>query len=138
MAASSTVRAVDLILYINGKVFGVATSMNWEISTGSKAIRGIDQDFPFELAPGSSMVRGSVECMRQHDDAGVEGFGIVAIQDKLSNGRYFSLQLIDRETDSVVLQVLKASLTSQQWRVQAKGVLTGSFSWEALQYSNEF
>ena len=132
------IRALDCILYINGRIFGVATGISWNAPTGSQARYGIDRQTPFEILSTQSSISGTVECLRHHNTAGVEGAGIVPVEDQLSKARYFFLQLVDRQTDSVILQVPKAALQSQQWRVQARGVLTGSFTFEGLEWSNEY
>jgi hypothetical protein len=132
------IRALDLMLYINGRIFGVATGFSFEDSKGTQPRYGIDLQRPQELVTTQTVVRGTVECLRKHDDAGVEGAGIVPIPTELSLARYFFLQLVDRQTDSVIFQVPKAALISQQWRVQARGVMTGSFTFEGIEWSNEF
>lgn len=132
------IRGLDCILYINGRIFGVATGINWEASTGAQKRHGIDRHTPFEVLPTQASIRGTVQCLRQHNTAGIEGAGVVPVEDELSGSRYFSLQLVDRQTDTVVLQVLEAACVSQQWSVQARGVMTGSFAFEGLSWSNEY
>ncbi len=132
------IRGLDLVLYINGRAYGVATGISWEDTKGAQARYGIDQQRPFEILTTQTAVRGTIECLRKHDDAGVEGAGIVPEPNELSRARYFFLQLVDRLTDTVIFQIPKAALVSQSWRVQARGVLTGSFSFEGIEWSNEY
>jgi hypothetical protein len=132
------VRGLDCILYINGRVFGIATGIDWDASTGAQARYGIDQQTPFEILSTQASIRGTVECLRHHNTAGVEGAGIVPEEEALSRARYFFLQLVDRQTDTVILQVPKAALINQRWSVKARGVMTGSFTFEGLAWSNEY
>lgn len=132
------IRGLDCILYINGKVFGVATGINWDADVGTQARYGIDFQKPQELVTTQTRIRGTVECIRKKNDAGVEGAGIIPVEDELSSYRYFFLQLVERQTDTVVLQVPKACLVSQRWSVQARGVMTGSFTFEGIEWSNEY
>ena len=132
------IRALDCVLYINGKIFGVATGINWNAATGTQSRYGIDQQTPQEILSTQAAINGTVQCLRHHNTAGVEGAGVVPVEGELSRGRYFFLQLVDRQTDTVILQIPKAALVSQQWSVQSRGVMTGSFTFEGVSWSNEF
>lgn len=132
------VRSLDCVLYINGRIFGVTTGIDWESSTGAQARFGIDQQTPFEILSTQATIKGTVKCLRQHNTAGVEGVGITPVEDQLSMSRYFFLQLVDRQTDTVILQVPKACMVDQRWSVSTRGIMTGSFTFEGLAWSNEY
>lgn len=137
MGQMKTVRGADLQVYVNGSLFGVATAVRWSADPGRHAIYGIDQYTPFELAPGQSVIKGTVDIVRQHLDGGIEGRGAAAPERQLLLEKYFSIAIVDRSTDSAILAIDSAAVDSQQWSSQTRGILTGSFTFTGLGWSSE-
>lgn len=137
MGIMKSVRGADVQIFVNGAPLNVAVAVRWQADPGRHAIYGIDQYTPFELAPGQAVIKGTLDIVRQHLDGGVEGRGVAAPERLLLLEKYFSLAVIDRLTDSVLLVIDNASVEGQQWAVSAKGDLTGSFSFVGLGWSNE-
>jgi hypothetical protein len=137
MSVPKTLRGADLQLYINGRLFAICTGIRFEASAGRHAIYGIDQFTPFELAPGAASIKGTVDCVRIRASGGLEGAGVAAPESLLMQEKYFSMALVDRLTDTIVLQVEAASLDAQNWQVAAKGEMAGSFSFTGLTWVNE-
>lgn len=137
MSKPKSLRGADLQVYINGHLFAVATGLRWGADTGRHAIYGIDQYTPFELAPGSTSIKGTIDCVRLRQDGGIEGRGVAAPEEKMLYEKYFSLAVVDRSTDTVVLAIERAAVQSQNWQVNAKGELTGSFGFEGIEWENE-
>ncbi len=133
-----TIRGLDCILYINGRISSYVTGISWAASTGAKEVYGIDQMTPFEILMTQASIGGTLECLRTHDSAGAEGLGIVPVEAELSLARYFFLQLVDRQTDTVILQIPKAACASQQWAGKARGVLQGTIAFKGLAWENEY
>ena len=138
MGRNITINTNDLIVYINGDVFGVASGLEYEMSYDRRPIRGIDSLFPFELAPAGGMLSGSISCFRLHSDAGLEGRGIAARDYRISRERYFSLQIVDRITDEVILQSDACAVSTQRWSLDTHNVVRGSFSFQGIGWSNEW
>lgn len=137
MGAPRIVRGSDLKVYINGQLYAVATSIRWQINNGRHSIMGIDKITPFELAPGASTISGTIDCERLRQDGGLEGYGITAPQKKMMLEKYFSLAVIDRSTDTVILAIEQAAVGTQNWQVKAKGNVEGSFSFEGMQWESD-
>lgn len=137
MSISKTVSGASSKLFINGRVYPYATSIRWVASTGRKEIFGIDQSTPFELSPGNDTIQGTVEVVRIRSSGGLEGAGITASERLVLQEKYFSLLLIDRTTDTVLLQIDDASLMEQSWNVINKSIMTGSFTFKGIGWSNE-
>ncbi len=70
-------------------------------------------------------------------DGGLEGKGIAASQKDILSEKYIGIVVVDRVTDSVVFQCDRVAVTSQKWSVKSKGILEGSFSFEAIDIKNE-
>jgi len=137
MTQPKVLRGADIKVYINGQPIGVATAVRWEASDGRHAIYGIDQYTPFELAPGQTEIKGTVELVRLRIDGGLEGRGIHAPESKIMLEKYFALALVDRSTDTAILVVDNAAVNQQSWQVMAKGEVTGSFTFEGIGWTNE-
>lgn len=135
---SQTVRALDCVVYINGAIYGLITDAQWTISTGRKPVYTIDRQTPAELMATRSSVSGSMQLLRKHGDAGIEGVGMTPVQPQLSSERYFFLQILDATTDTMLLQISKAAVGNQSWQVAARGVLKGSFDFSGITYETDF
>lgn len=72
MARQKILRGADLQVYINGKLFAICTGFRFNEDFGRHDIYGIDQDVPFELAPGQSSISGSIDCVRLRRDGGID------------------------------------------------------------------
>lgn len=137
MANNKSLRGADIQVYINGNLFAVCTGLRWSAGTGRHAIMGIDQYTPFELAPGATSIRGGMDCVRLRQDGGLEGRGLTAPEHKLLFEKYFSLAVVDRSTDTVILAVSKCAVGEQSWQVNAKGELQGQFTFEGLEWTGD-
>ena len=134
----ATIRSLDLVLYINGTIFGVASAITWTVDTGRKGIYTIDQQLPAELPSTRASITGNVQVFRKHADGGLAGVGITPVQNQLSSERYFFLQALDTQTDSMILSIPKCAVGRQTWTVAAKGVLQGSFDFMGVNYDDDF
>lgn len=137
MARMKVVTAPHILVFINGQVFGQVTSFRMSSSTPLKAHTGLDSLIPYELSNSAVKVVGSMGVLRTHSDGGLEGKGIVAPFQYLELERYFSILVIDRQTGSEVFRADHCKVTNQEWSVAARGRLDGSFSFEAIQWTNE-
>ncbi len=137
MARSPLLTSAQVVLYINGEMYGKVHSFHWTQDTPRRDIRGVDSIIPFELAIASSRVSGSMSIYRLSQDGGAEGAGMIAPTDALSREKYFTMVLIDITSGFVVFQADHCSIDSQTWMADVKGVLTGQLTWSAMACNNE-
>ena len=137
MAIAKTLTGASLKLYINGRPFGIATSIEFSVDSGRRQIFGLDQVTPFELAPGASRITGRIECNRLRQDGGLEGRGLATPDKWIMFEKYISIMLVDRLTDSIVLKVDQAAVSDQSWSIVSKDVMKGTFSFMGMGWSNE-
>lgn len=135
---SKTLRALDLIVYINAQPWAFADSLDWTAEYSAEPIYGVDSMHPQEIPSGREHVVASLHYWRQHNTAGAEGAGIVPTGDALSRERYFYLQVIDRQTNTTYLEIPKAKLQSQGGSARAKGVVEGRLTITGMGWANEF
>lgn len=127
----------NLKIYINGVPFGIATRVSWSINPNRRPIYGLDKSTPFELAPSTQSITGTMSVLRLRKDGGLIGRGIVASDRNLEREKYINIVIVDKATDSIVLKIDDAAVGNQNWEVGAKGILEGSFEWEGLEYTDE-
>lgn len=137
MTRARTIVSAGVKLYVNNAPFGQVTTFRFSSSTPREAIYGIDSLDPQELAPTRTKVSGTIGLIRTSGDGGAEGAGFTTGYEKLSREKYFSLCLIDIQTDLVIFRADYCSVVNQSWDVAAKDFIKGSIEFEALDFSNE-
>lgn len=137
MARSFVLTGAKLGIYVNGRRYALAMDFSWESDSPKKALHVVDQLEAFELTPGPVRVSGTMNVIRQSGDGGAEGAGIVAPLKDISKERYFSLTVIELDTDITIFSAQRCSLVRQAWQVGARGLLRGTLTWEAIEFINE-
>lgn len=134
---TKTLRGADIKVYINGRLFKPVVSFAFSLSSGHHAISGIDNMAPFELAPGPTRIKGNMDLLRARMDGGLEGQGVAATHNNILLEKYFTLALIDRVSDSVILYVEDCVIVDQNWNIQSRNIITGQASFEGIGWANE-
>ncbi len=137
MARTRLVSGASVTLYVNGKPFGIAEVIDWVIDTPVKEIHGLDQPEPYELAPTVAKVSGTLRVYRIQREGGAEGAGLAAPISQLPRARYFTMQLIERDSEAVLFQTDRALVTRQAWKAAVKSIVQGTISFVAIGASNE-
>lgn len=134
---AKTLTGARLLVYINGRLYGRCSEISWASQSTHKAIYGIDQADPFELAPEHTKVDGTMAVYRLVGDGGAQGAGIAPRYEDIPRGKYFNITLIDKSTDLVVFQSKFCVVQSEGWNVPARGIVTGRLAFEGIDWSNE-
>lgn len=137
MPRAKVVVGAHVTCYINGQPYGRASQFSFRSMTPRKAIYGLDSMDPYELAPTTTKVTGTLRIYRTVGDGGAEGGGLTVPYEDLPREKYFTVQLIDRGSDKVLFQAELCSVVSQSWDVPMKGVVSGTLEFEAISWSNE-
>lgn len=137
MARSRLITSAKVVVYINGSAFGYAISFRWSSATPRRAIYGIDSGEPYELAPTTTKISGGMTLFRTIDGGGLEGSGIVANLDNIPREKYFSIALVERTSGQTIFRADQCSVLAQSWDIPSRGIVTGSFEFEALAWNNE-
>lgn len=127
----------DIFVYVNGNRFSRVFNFSFQAQTPSREIGGIDTVEPLELAPTVSRCQGSIGMYRLHGDGGLEGAGITTPAAELPRRKYFSIMLIDRNTDTVLFRADRCWVDEQQWQFGTKVQAQGTAKFKALSWSNE-
>lgn len=137
MAQSKSLKGPDIKVYVNGRLYTVVTSVRWIASYGRNPIMAIDQSIPAELASGPCTVKGTLDIVRLRNSGGLQGAGLVPDDFVILRERYFSLTIVDRLSDTVLLQVDEASVGEENWSVPSRGLISGSFTFEGIGWTND-
>jgi hypothetical protein len=137
MGAAQVIVGAGLKCSINGVSVGESTSFEFISETPKREIRGLDCPDPYEIAHTTTKVRGTIGLYRLSRRGGLEGYGIVSNFHNMHREKYVTITLVDRRTDQTVFQCIDAVITSQSWRASARGIMTGSFTFEGISWVNE-
>src|SRR6185312_4953643 len=137
MARPRLLVAARILVIINGQQYGRCAGIQWTSSTPKKKARSVDSPLVQEYMPTTLEVTGTMTVYRMIADGGLEGAGIQAPQIQQSREKYITIQLVERETDTTILQINQATIEGQSWNAVAKGLLMGSFSFSGVIFSNE-
>jgi hypothetical protein len=137
MARAKVVTSAGVVLHLNAKAFGRVRGFQFASETPKIAVYGLDSTEPFELMPTTTKISGRVSVYRTIGDGGAEGAAMVVPYDFVPREKYFSLQLVERASDSVIFEAAYCSVIRQSWSVPEKGIVTGEIEFEALDWSNE-
>ena len=136
MAISNLITSPHCVAYLNSVPLARTCGLTCNMESPRKPIHGIDCLEPLELLPVSLSVNGTLQIYRLHSDWGAEAAGLLATWSKLTKEKYASLMVLDRATDSVIIQVDKFCVTSQNWVFQPKAYVMGTIAWTGFGYSN--
>jgi hypothetical protein len=122
---------------INSAKFARVAGMSYEITTPYRELHGIDTLLPIELIPGGVSFTGTMTIFRMHRDGGIEAAGMIPTWNTLTKGKYFSITIKDRATDTVLLNADKCCIQKQGWRVEPKSHVMGTIQFSGIKYENE-
>jgi hypothetical protein len=137
MAISNLVTSPHCVAYVNSVPFARVCGLTYDIVSPRRELHGIDILEPTELVPSSLSIHGTIQVYRLHQDGGVEAAGLVATWQKLTKEKYASLMVLDRATDTVLVQVDKFCVNNQSWRITPKSFVLGTITWTGFGYSND-
>lgn len=137
MSKTTTMRGMDCIVYINAVPFAVCDEFSWSADYGAKTQMQLDSLTPAEIHSTRALISANIHYIRQHDSAGAEGVGAAPTLDTLSRERYVYLQVVDRRSDTVYLEIPKALMGTQSGSARAKSIVEGTMSFTGLGFSNE-
>ncbi len=132
-----TLAGAHVVVYLNGRVYASVESFSWVSSTPKKTIFGLDSVIPAELAPTITGCSGSLKLYRLIGDGGIQGPGMAAAFEDMPSEKYFTLQLIERRSDTVIFSAQECSVESESWGAEAKSLIRGSMTFKAKTWSNE-
>jgi hypothetical protein len=106
------------------------------MSSPRRELHGIDVLEPIELIPVGLSLHGTLQIYRLKDDGGAEAAGLLPTWQRFTMGKYFSIHVIDRTTDGLLMQADNCEVISQSWSISPKAFVLGTVSFSGFGYSN--
>ena len=136
MAISNLITSAHCVAYVNSVPLARCCGLTYDISSPRREIHGIDMLAPVELVPMGLSIKGTLQIYRLHDDGGSEAIGLIPTWAKATKGKYFSLMVLNRLTDGVILQTNRCEVLNQSWTVSPKSFVLGTITWSGIDYNN--
>lgn len=132
MAQSIVLKGSELKIYIGGKLYPEAQSINYTIDYGEEPIYGIDSHFPQEIATTKVTVRGSISGVVVKLSGGLQGKDARTKINEILFGPYVSIRIKDRYSDTDIIFIPQAKITAETFQAASKGVARLSFNFSGI------
>jgi hypothetical protein len=136
MALSRLMVGAHALVHINGRLYGRVASIDVDSSTPHREVQPVDVLTPAELIPQAAKLSGSMQVYRIHGDGGIQATGMIPTWRDLTRGKYFSILITDRFSDTTFFRADACSCTGDRWRI-ARGYVMGQISFKGLAWTNE-
>lgn len=137
MPRPKLMNSARVLVYINGRLFGICTSFAWTSHTPRRKVRAIDIPFPIELAPTTAEVDWTMGVLRLLGDGGMQGHGLAVPMASIVKEKYFTIELIERATNLSLFKADYCVTDSEQWSVAAKDLVRGNLTGTGIIWGNE-
>ena len=138
MGQSFSLAGAHLKVFINGKLLGyVMNAPAWNVRSESGRLREIDNVLTKQFAPRLYEVAGTLQVLRGRSTGGLEGAGLVPTAEAMLRQKYLTIEIQDRITQDIVYRALQCTVQQQQWQINARGIVTGTFNFEGITFANE-
>lgn len=136
MALSRLMVGAHALCYINGKLYGRVASVDVDSATPHREVQSVDVLTPAELIPQAAKLMGSMSIYRIHGDGGIQATGMIPTWHDLTRGKYFSVLVVDRFSDTTFFRADACSCVGEKWRI-GRGYVMGQISFKGLTWNNE-
>jgi hypothetical protein len=97
----------------------------------------IDDNTAVEIIPGPVNITGQLRIYRKKGTGGAEGQGLVAPEHLILREKYFNLLVVDRATDSQIIEIENCSVTKQTWNFDSQSLAVGTIEFTGYGATNE-
>jgi hypothetical protein len=124
------------IIKVNGKLFGFAFGVNYNIATPHDEVWTIDDWTPYELAPQRVSISGTMGLFH------IPGKGPTAelVQANVLSflmHKYITIEITDQTTGQKIFKTERAVITNKNQILQAGDISTIQLSWKAIGWLDE-
>ena len=138
MALSFAIPGSTLKVYVNSQLLGWVTGIpTWTITTEWARIREIDSSITRQLVPRSYTVSGTLQVVRGRYTGGAEGAGLIPSAENMLRQKYLTIEVQDITTQDIVYRAKHCQVMNQTWRIDGRGVVTGTLNFEGLTFESE-
>lgn len=138
MGQPFSLAGAHLKVFINGKLLGyVMGAPAWNVRHEWGRLRELDNLLTRELAPRLFEVSGTMQVLRGRSTGGLEGAGLVPTAEAMLRQKLLTIEIQDRITQDIVYRAIRCTIQQQQWKMDAKGLVTGTFNFDGITFANE-
>lgn len=124
------------ILRINGQIKGFAFGISWKITNNVTEIRTIDDYLPYELAPSTIRVEGTISGFRiPGQSPNIEGYQADILS--FLHQRYVQIEVRDSQSDNLIFLTKNALITGRSENIRTNALSEMSLSFVAIGYQDE-
>jgi hypothetical protein len=127
MARSLVLTGAHIRLYVNNKLYKEVQSVGLNMDYGETEIYGIDSAYPQEIAPGKTMVRGSVNGIRIKYSGGLQAAALRPLFTDIAASPYVSIRIQDRQTGEDIVFIPNAKVTRENHMIATKSTYKLNF-----------
>ena len=138
MSQNFSIAAAHLKVYVNGKLLGYVMGVPaWNVSSSWARLSEIDTVITRQLVPRAYAVNGTIQILRGRSTGGLEGAGLMASAEATLRQKYATIELQDRVTGDIQFRALQCQVTQQQWQINTKSLVVGTFQFEGITFATE-
>lgn len=124
------------IIRVNGDVVAFAFQVTWNCRTEATEIYTIDDPLPWEIAPKTISVTGTLGLFQLPGDSPIARLMQADIANFLMN-KYITIEVKDVASDNIIFKTNKAIVTGQQGEVASERLSTMTLTWTAVGWRAE-
>jgi hypothetical protein len=132
MAQSIVLSGANCKIFIGGKIYPEAQSVNYTINYGESEIYGIDSWMPQEVAVTRMSVQGTVSGVRVKLSGGLQGHDVTTKINQKLFASYVSFEIRDRTSDTKLIYIPQCKISSESLSVSAKGIVKLNFTFKGI------
>lgn len=124
------------IIKVNGKLFGFAFGVNYNIVTAHDEVWTIDDWTPYELAPQRVSVNGTLGLFHIPGKGPTRELVQANVLSFLMH-KYITIEITDQMTGQKIFKTERAVITSKSQTLQAGDISTIQLTWKAVGWLDE-
>ena len=137
MSFSTVYKGAEVKIYICDKLFPEIQQVQYTIDYGESEEYGIDSQYPQEIAPDRVSVSGTVSGVRVKLSGGLQGHAARTRIHEILHAPYTPFRVEDRQTGETFFWLPQMKVVSESISMQAKSVVTFSFTFKGIIPYNE-
>jgi len=126
------ITGAQINLYINNQLYKEVESVSFTVSYDENEIRGIDSQYPQEIAGGAISVSGSVQGLRLKLSGGLQAKNIRSLFNDVTANPYISIRISDRATQEDIIFIPQCKCSDETHSIPSRGTYKLNFNFKGM------